>query len=594
MDQRSFRNLLRRTVAIPVILLMLLAATLVMEILSLTSAQRGVDQTDRVVAAARDLFGSMVSMETGLRGYYATHDTSFLDPYAAARPEIPKQLARLEQLVAEDTGQRQRVRELGKLDQQWMDHAESLLANPEVRNLSTEEYATGKAIMDQIRSKQRDLVDAEQHTRQARFDHAARLSRLVIGTATGLLLLTALALLTVTRRELFQISSIYERHLKVEADKTQQLRESREWFQTTLKSLGDAVIAADARGRVTFINPVAEELTGWTAVQARQRPMLEVLQPADESSRSELANPIALRGQQAAQLDNVVLCSRAGRQYPAEMTSAPITDAHGMVVGAVMVFRDVTHRRQTEHTLRTNERLTTAGRLSATIAHEIRNPLDTVSNLIYLMQHDPQDPAVSRQYLDMASDELARIAQITTQLLTFHREAAKPVEVSLQEVLESVLVLYAPQIRKSRIEIVRVFEDTAPVRGYPGELRQVFSNLVGNAVEAMSEGGRLVLHLRNSSSADDGSRKGVRVTVLDSGPGIPPGIRRNLFAPFFTTKGEKGTGLGLWVSRGIVDKHEGTIHLSSITRDGRHGTAFSVFLPREQRQRMPQPLAVSG
>ncbi len=177
MDQRSFRNLLRRTVAIPVILLMLLAATLVMEILSLTSAQRGVDQTDRVVAAARDLFGSMVSMETGLRGYYATHDTSFLDPYAAARPEIPKQLARLEQLVAEDPGQRQRVRELGKLDQQWMDHAESLLANPEVRNLSTEEYATGKAIMDQIRSKQRDLVDAEQHTRQARFDHAARLSR---------------------------------------------------------------------------------------------------------------------------------------------------------------------------------------------------------------------------------------------------------------------------------------------------------------------------------------------------------------------------------------------------------------------------------
>ncbi len=123
----------------------------------------------------------------------------------------------------------------------------------------------------------------------------------------------------------------------------------------------------------------------------------------------------------------------------------------------------------------------------------------------------------------MASDELARIAQITTQLLTFHREAAKPVDVSLQEVLESVLVLYAPQIRKSRIEIVRVFEDTAPVRGYPGELRQVFSNLVGNAVEAMSEGGRLVLHLRNSSSAGDGSRKGVRVTVLDSGPGIPPG-----------------------------------------------------------------------
>jgi signal transduction histidine kinase len=114
-------------------------------------------------------------------------------------------------------------------------------------------------------------------------------------------------------------------------------------------------------------------------------------------------------------------------------------------------------------------------------------------------------------------------------------------------------------------------------------LRQVFSNLVGNAIDAMPKGGRLILHIRESSLATDPERKGVRVTVVDTGSGIPAGVRKNLFAPFYTTKGEKGTGLGLWVSRGFVEKHEGTIHLGSMMRPGRTGTAFSVFLPFEQR-----------
>jgi len=185
--------------------------------------------------------------------------------------------------------------------------------------------------------------------------------------------------------------------------------------------------------------------------------------------------------------------------------------------------------------------------------------------------------------LRMASDEVARIAQITSQLLTFHREARSPVQVEINEVLRSVLALFAPQIKQSHIVVKEQFETNRSVRGFPGELRQVFSNLVGNAVEAMPSGGRLVLHTRESSLTSDGSRKGIRVTILDSGSGIPIGVRRNLFAPFYTTKGEKGTGLGLWISRGILEKHEGTIHLSSSVGSLRKGTAFSVFLPFEQK-----------
>jgi signal transduction histidine kinase len=186
----------------------------------------------------------------------------------------------------------------------------------------------------------------------------------------------------------------------------------------------------------------------------------------------------------------------------------------------------------------------------------------------------------------MASDELARIAQITGQLLTFHREARTPVDVDLADVIRSVLVLHAPQIRRAHIKVEQRLEATRPVRGFPGELRQVFSNLVGNAVDAMPHGGKLLLHVRDWSLAPDSDCKGVRVMVLDTGTGIPLGVRRNLFAPFFTTKGEKGTGLGLWVSRGILEKHEGTIHVRSSNLPGYSGTAFSVFLPFEQRRGM--------
>jgi PAS domain S-box-containing protein len=586
MDQRSFQQLLRRAVLIPVVLLVLLAVTLVLEIVLLTNSLQWVDHADQVIASTRQLMRFTVDMETGVRGYHLTNDLSFLNPYHNAKSQFLDRLQALQQLSGDNPQQQARLRALRELEVRWMKWADIQLTEHGGSSPSQVDLQSGKQLMEQIRAKQTEIVGAEEELRTSRVRRAGVLRRVVISSALGLSLAVAVVLFSVTRRELYALSTSYEHHLQAEEEKAQQLEEGREWFEMTLNSIADAVVSTDAGGKISFINPVAQQLTGWDHNDARGRRLNEVLHIAEERTRAEIKDPVrqVREAQRTVRFsEGVLLTSRSGRECVIELSAAPIRAERGELSGVVFVFRDISHRRQTEQTLRASERLTQAGRLAATIAHEIRNPLDTVSNLIYLLRHDNAAGAISAQYLELASDELARIAQITTQLLTFHRETKAPTEVELTDVLQSVLVLYAPQLRKSHIQVEQRYDTARPVRGFPGELRQVFSNLVGNAIEAMPAGGKLVLHTRESSLAADPERKGVRVTVLDTGAGIAPGVRKNLFAPFYTTKGEKGTGLGLWVSRGIVEKHEGTIHLSSLVRPGRSGTAFSVFLPFEQK-----------
>ncbi|HSY12912.1 MAG TPA: CHASE3 domain-containing protein [Verrucomicrobiae bacterium] len=586
MDQRGFQRLLRRTVALPVVLLVMLAITLAGEIVLLSATLRWVDHSDQVISTARQVQRQIVEMDTGLRGYYLTGDQTFLDSYNDAKARVPDQFAYLQNLTGDNTSQQERLAVLSQLYSGWMQWADQQVQSAHKTPPSAADLLSGQELMQAIRQKQRVFVAEEEGLRRQRSARAKILNATVVGSAVGLSLLIAVLLFFITRRELLALSSTYERHLQAEAEQREQLKESRKWFQIALKSLGEGVVATDREGLVSFINPVAQKLTGWEYHEATGRHFREVVHLLDERTRLDIEDPtegIRKAQQVVSYSASLVLTSRDGKEYPLELTGAPILGDSNNVVGLVFVFRDTTQRRQTEQTLRTSERLTLAGRLSATIAHEIRNPLDTVTNLVYLLQHEEKSNPDATQYLNMASEELTRIAQITSQLLTFHRESRSPVPVNLNEVLESVLVLFSPQIRQNHIQVSRRFETNCSVRGYPGELRQVFSNLVGNAIEAIAgDGGQLVLHTRESSLSSDPNRKGIRITVLDSGSGIPRGVRKNLFAPFYTTKGEKGTGLGLWISRSIVEKHEGTIHVTSTSRNGRSGTAFSVFLPYDQ------------
>jgi signal transduction histidine kinase len=236
-------------------------------------------------------------------------------------------------------------------------------------------------------------------------------------------------------------------------------------------------------------------------------------------------------------------------------------------------------RCKSEEALRKSEKLAVAGRLAATMAHEINNPLESVVNLLYLISTSSLLEE-SFKYTKIAMSELARVSEIVTQTLQFHRQQTRPGVVHITEIVESALALYHARLMSARIVIERDFRISPPILGMAGELRQVIVNLVGNAVDAMAiSGGTLKLRITNAREYNNGTRPGIRFTISDTGSGIHPEIKKRLFEPFISTKGDTGTGLGLWVSHGIVQKHSGKIKVKSSAISPATGTVFSIFLP---------------
>jgi len=236
--------------------------------------------------------------------------------------------------------------------------------------------------------------------------------------------------------------------------------------------------------------------------------------------------------------------------------------------------------------LRENQKLITLGRLAASIAHEINNPLESVMNLLFLLSEEKDLSTNVVNYLALAQREMERVAQISRQTLKFSRETVHPVPVRLEELLEEVLSLYNRRLVEKNIRVERQYTCREAAIVYPGEMRQVLSNLVTNAVEASSPNGRLRLRVRSTPSWTDPGVRGIRVSIGDNGSGIPPEVQHRLGEPFFTTKGQRGTGLGLWVTRSIIQRYGGEIQLRSSVHSERHGTVFSIFLPTNLRPRM--------
>lgn len=259
--------------------------------------------------------------------------------------------------------------------------------------------------------------------------------------------------------------------------------------------------------------------------------------------------------------------------------AAPIL-LNGNILGGVAVNTDITQIRLQEEILRKSEKLAAVGQLASSIAHEINNPLESITNLLYLVRYAENMEEV-QEYTRVAEEELARVSEITLQTLRFHRQQNSPTQVDLAELLGAIISLYTGRFLVRGITVEWKLLPVAPALCLEGEIRQVLNNLIRNAIDAMGQGGRLFVRLRRA--CDQRRREGVRITIADTGEGISPHIMEHLFEPFHTTKDLTGTGLGLWVTKGIIDKHGGTITVRT-RRDPPRGTLFAIWLPLDGRE----------
>jgi signal transduction histidine kinase len=312
------------------------------------------------------------------------------------------------------------------------------------------------------------------------------------------------------------------------------------------KSLRDAVPEAESQGFVTLLDTVYQSGTPFIG----------------------RSTPIQLARSGSPSLDQRYL----------DFVYQPRRDPDGTVSGIIVLGVDVTESRRAEQALLQSEKLAAVGRLASSIAHEINNPLEAVTNLIYLAQHAPDLDDI-RRFLSMAESELQRVSVIASRTLRFHRQSTLPRAVTPGDLLDSTLPLYEGRLNNAQVSVYRRERTHRPVTCLDGEIRQVLSNLVGNAVDAMrATGGRLLLRTRAATEWKTG-RTGVMFTIADTGSGMSAGTLSRIFEPFFTTKDIGGTGLGLWISTEIIERHHGVLRVRSRQSPHHSGTVFTLFLP---------------
>jgi PAS domain S-box-containing protein len=354
--------------------------------------------------------------------------------------------------------------------------------------------------------------------------------------------------------------------------------EARRRLAAIVESSDDAIIGKDLNGIVMSWNPGAERMFGYSANEMIGRPITTII-PLDLREDEQRILDTIGRGERIEHFETLRL-TKSGERIDVSLTISPVRDDAGKVIGAAKTARDITQQKKTEQALRMTERLASVGRMAATVAHEINNPLEAVTNLVYLAKGSAARQDV-REYLNTIEEELNRISLITKQTLGFYRETIAPSAVRVGEMLNPVISLLSMRLRNKGIEIRPEIRQDPEIYAIAGEIRQLIANLLNNSIDAIGSGG--LIRIRIGANRLNGLRPaGIRLTIADSGQGIPPSARSKLFEPFFTTKKDIGTGLGLWVCTNIVQRHHGSIRVKSSASPGRSWTVFSVFLPAGQ------------
>ena len=579
MNLRDFENVLKQAFFVPLLALIALAGVLLWQVTDTRNAQRWLDHSDKVSAQVAELERRIIDQQAALRGYELTIDRSMVQSFDARAAHIDAQFTSLRQLVSDNPQQIANLVRAHDAYLIWLGFAQNVLSSPETAANKDLAYR-GRDLMAVVRQATRTMSETEDQLRKARLDKAIAQERQQIMFIIVGALIVGLALSVFALTRLRRVSRAYQHALDDLQKRSTELHENREWLKTTLRSIGDAVIACGADSNVEFMNTVAEEMTGWTLAEAQGKPLQQVFHIINERTREDAENPV----EKVRRLNTVIglanhtaLIARSGTEYVIDDSAAPIRDTDGTMIGIVLVFRDITDQKRTEAALIANEKLAVAGRLAASIAHEIHNPLDSVANLHYLLARET-DPDKRAEYLNMAQQELKRTMQISRTMLNLYREPNAPVDVDLKDLLEGVLLLLQRRLENQGVIVQQDFVGSFVVEGFPAELRQVFANLITNAVDAIGSDGKILIRMRGVP-AEEFRGAGVAIEILDSGSGVTDQTSQKLFQPFFTTKGDQGTGLGLWVSMGIVQKHGGTIRIENSNDEEMRGACVRVYLP---------------
>jgi signal transduction histidine kinase len=276
------------------------------------------------------------------------------------------------------------------------------------------------------------------------------------------------------------------------------------------------------------------------------------------------------------------LPTRPGEHRFWNVSYSPVFNADGKVEAIAAVILEITNQKKAEAALIQSEKLAAVGRLASSISHEINNPLEAITNLLYLIDLSSELPESLRGYVHTAQNELSRVCQIATQTLRFHRQAVRATDINAEDLVSAVLNLYQGRLSNSHIKVEARYATTTSVLCFENDIRQVLNNLIANAIDAMRQGGRLIVRAHDAmhySAENLDGRRGIRITIADTGHGMSSTVQSRLFEPFYTTKDLNGTGLGLWISAGIVSRHHGHITFRSSQAPAHRGTVFSLFLP---------------
>jgi PAS domain S-box-containing protein len=705
MTEISFRKLLLRFAALPLLCCCAFLVIIGVELRSIAASRLVGAQATSILLQSNLLQKSFIDEETGLRGYLASPNTVFLQPYIDGMSRQGGELSAFKDLAAPDKSLSKQVASIAESARSFNTINKQLLDSHIIGQDRAQLLQREKETMDALRSEFSKLNTSQLAIREQ--------SRLVATTALGRLPIIILSSAVVLGLLVFWYGTKLYR--AITAAFQQQLTDAemqRDSLRTTLESIGDGVIVCEPDGSIRMLNPAAAILTGWTQKEAVSTQFSEVFRIVHEETRAPVESPVekVLRTRSIVALANhTALLRKDGSEIPIDDSGAPILDAKGELTGVVLVFRSVLERRAAMRVLRESrerlnsiyntsleyigilnpegilldcnraslafagnsrdevigqpfwsgpwfqytpgmpeqmhaiveraaagqatrtelslmqpsghavifdfsltpvfdadgkllymvpeardisdlkraesaliqsEKLAAAGRLAASIAHEINNPLEAVTNLLYLAKHSDSAENV-QSFVEAAEHELRRVAIITNQTLRFHKQSTNPERIHPSELIETVLSVHERRLKSGNITAELRHDPSEPIVCLAGDVRQVLNNLVSNSIEAMDGvGGRLLVRTHASRNWQTG-QSGFVFTVADTGSGIPLEKIRHIFEPFFTTKGSSGNGLGLWISKEIASRQHGSLRARSCAREQASWTVFRFFLPAE-------------